>query len=189
MSLQHKLSCSVFIALQNLPHLHHLLWPILCSKRPWVHIRTLHSFHVWLFSWLHVERFQSAEVREFCLRLRAGKNIRIVIRHAVDAVFEYCQWIAIIYYLVYIYIYSIIYIYCIIYIYIVLYIYVLYIYIYMSDVPVKCWKFQRMFLRICYEIGWKFQNKNSTTDRYDLIYVLLFYVEIISKSIFLIITY
>ena len=80
-----------------------------------------------------------------------------------------------IYIYIYIYIVLYIYIYCIYYIYI--YIYVLYyIYIYMSDVPVKCWKFQRMFLRICYEIVWKFQNKNSTTDRYDLIYVLLFYV-------------
>ena len=40
------------------------------------------------FPWLHIERFQSSEVRHFCLRLRViGRSVGIIISHPVDPVF------------------------------------------------------------------------------------------------------
>ena len=39
------------------------------------------------FPYLHAERFQSTEVKQFCLRLRViGRSVGIIISHAVDAV-------------------------------------------------------------------------------------------------------
>ena len=38
--------------------------------------------------WFHVEKFQSTEVRQVCLRLRvAGRSVGITFSHAVDAFF------------------------------------------------------------------------------------------------------
>ena len=41
-------------------------------------ISTVCSFYRWLFPWLHVKRFQSTEVKEFCLGLRViGRSVRL----------------------------------------------------------------------------------------------------------------
>ena len=40
------------------------------------------------FSWIHVERFQSTEVRQFCDRLRViGRSLVLIINRVVDAAF------------------------------------------------------------------------------------------------------
>ena len=45
------------------------------------------------FSWFHVKRFKSIEVRKFSLRLRViGRSVGIVISHAVDAVKHKTLW-------------------------------------------------------------------------------------------------
>ena len=43
---------------------------------------------------------------------------------------------------------------------------------YLSDIRLKCWKFQTVFYRKCYEFVWKCQNENAKRDKYSLIYVL-----------------
>ena len=41
------------------------------------------------FPCLHVKRFQSTEVRQFCPRLRVIRSVGIIISHVVDAAFAY----------------------------------------------------------------------------------------------------
>ena len=92
------------------------------------------------FPWLDVERIQSTEVRQFCLRpMVNGIRTGITTGHVADAAF-----------------------------------YIMVIKLkcktYFSDIPLKCWKFQTIFLRKCYEIVWKFQNKkwNNRWISFDL---------------------
>ena len=45
-------------------------------------------FIIDFFPWIHIERFQSTEARQFCLRLRViGRSVQIIISRALDAVF------------------------------------------------------------------------------------------------------
>ena len=76
LSLQHNLSASVSISLQNPPHLRQLLWPNLFSQT--VLGLTLVLCIVFIadvFPWLYVERFQSTEVKQFCPDLELSKEV------------------------------------------------------------------------------------------------------------------
>ena len=71
LSLHHKLSSSVPIGLKNPPN----FTPAVMTK-PLLHQHVLGltsvlriAFITYCFPWLHIERFQNARVRQFCLRL------------------------------------------------------------------------------------------------------------------------
>ena len=57
------------------------------SRRSWVGINIMYSFYL-CFYLGYVEKFQSTEVRKFCLKLRViGAGNRIIISRTVDTGF------------------------------------------------------------------------------------------------------